>query len=257
MPTSPTPTRFRAVESTEQRLSGRVVVVSPHLDDAVMSLGATIAQAVRAGADLVVLTVFAYIPSSEALAGPWDTSCGYSTEGQAARARREEDRRACLILGAKPRWLDFGAEPYERRGSQDEIWSAVEAETRGADAVLLPGYPLTHPDHSELSELLLRKGLSCGALALYAEQPYQFWKRKIPLVSSIAPALQDLIGGSLTWSRVLTDSEYRGIKRRAVQSYRSQLRHLGLGAFGLRRMIWHEAAQGGEALAWLPRRADG
>jgi hypothetical protein len=116
---------------------------------------------------------------------------------------------------------------------------------------------LTHPDHSELSELLLRKGLSCGAVALYAEQPYQFWKRKTPLVSSIAPALQDLIGGSLTWSRVLTDSEYRGIKRRAVQSYRSQLRHLGLGAFGLRRMIWHEAVQGGEALAWLPRRADG
>ena len=172
----------RASDPRNDAVSGRVVVVSPHLDDAVMSLGATMVQWVQGGARVEVLTVFAYVPGSDARAGPWDTRCGYRTEGQAANARREEDRQACLIIGAEPRWLTYGAEPYERRATPEQIWSAVVAATNGADCVLLPGYPLSQPDHTELSELLLRKGLECPRVGLYAEQPYQFWQRNTCLL---------------------------------------------------------------------------
>jgi LmbE family N-acetylglucosaminyl deacetylase len=238
-------------DAWRERLRGRVVVVSPHSDDAVMSMGATIAWGVQAGARIEVLTVFALIPSSVAPAGPWDRNCGYATEGEAANARREEDRQACLVLGAQPRWLDFGAEPYERRGSDDDIWTAVQAAIQGADLVLIPGFPLLHPDHSYLSELLLRKGLPGRCTVLYAEQPYAFAHNKIPFGSAVAPTLESVIDASISWTRVRTERAHRQAKLKAIRCYRSQLRHLGLRNIGLYRMLWREAAQGGEAVAWL------
>jgi hypothetical protein len=148
--------------------------------------------------------------------------------------------------------MSFGAEPYERGGSQEEIWSAVAAATRGADVVLLPGFPLAHPDHAELTQILLQRGLDCGATALYAEQPYLFYQRKTAPEPAIAAALQNLLPGPLTWTRINASRALRQNKLRAVGAYRSQLRPLGLGFFGLRHLLWHEGAQGGEAIAWLP-----
>jgi len=238
-------------EAWRERLRGRVVVVSPHSDDAIISLGATIAWAAQAGATIDVLTVFALIPSSVAPTGPWDAKSGFVTEGQAATARREEDRRACAVLGANPRWLDFGAEPYERRGSDDDIWGAVQAATQGADLVLIPGFPLLHPDHAYLSELLLRRGLSGRCTVLYAEQPYVFTHRMAPSGASVAAALKPLIGADLSWTRVRTERAHRQAKLKAVRCYRTQLPLLGLRHIGLYRMLWREGAQGGEAVAWL------
>jgi LmbE family N-acetylglucosaminyl deacetylase len=230
---------------------GRITVVSPHLDDAVMSLGATIAAAVRQGASVEVLTVFGYGPVSGVPAGPWDAKSGFSTEAEACRVRREEDLKACRILGATPRWLDFGAEPYERRGTPPEILAAVIAATADADCVLIPGFPLNHPDHVELTRLLLGSELR-GKMALYAEQPYLFWERhKIP-ADMRAPAINDLLNGSLQWLRQPATREDRRLKFKAVRCYRSQLHQLGMGPLRHLRMHWHESSQGGEAVAWLP-----
>lgn len=241
----------RSSASSIANLSGRVVAVSPHLDDAVMSLGSALAQAVQAGARVEILTVFSDIPSSSAAASSWDSECGFATEGEAATARREEDRRACAVLGAEPRWLNFGAECYERRGNDDDIYDAVTSAIRGADAVLVPGFPLAHADHECLSKLLLEKGIDSPRIGLYAEQPYTFTQCKTPSASTPSP-LEPVIGATGTWTRMRTDRAFWRTKYRAVRSYRSQLRHLGLGHVGLHRMLWREAAQGGEAIAWLP-----
>ena len=66
----------------------RIVVVSPHLDDGVLSLGAAIASWARAGATVELLTVLACDPDSEAPAGGWDRRGGFATEGDSARALR-------------------------------------------------------------------------------------------------------------------------------------------------------------------------
>jgi LmbE family N-acetylglucosaminyl deacetylase len=236
-------------DSTRVGLTGRVVVVSPHLDDAVMSLGSALAQAVHTGSKVEILTVFSDIPSSTAAASEWDTQCGFATEGEAATARRQEDRRACAVLGAQPRWLDFGAECYERRGDDADIHTAVTSAIRGADAVLVPGFPLAHADHERLSKLLLANGIDCPRIGLYAEQPYTFIQGKTPGESALS-ALEPVVG-TTRWTRVRTRREFRRTKYKAVRSYRSQLRHLGLGNIGLHRMLWREAAEGGEAIAWL------
>jgi|ERR1700733_6976560 LmbE family N-acetylglucosaminyl deacetylase len=239
-------------DPARNQLNGRVIVISPHLDDAIMSLGSTIADAVEGGARVEVLTVFTDVASSDAPASHWDRQCGFLTEGQAASARREEDRQACSIVGAEPCWLNFGSECYERRGSEEDIWSAVTSVIRGAETVLIPGFPLAHADHADLSKLLLRKGVNGQRVGLYVEQPYAFEMKKSPGNSAVAPALKPIVTGSLTWTHIRAPRTYRRAKAQAVRSYRSQLFHLGLRNLGLQRMLWREALQGGEAIAWLP-----
>jgi len=239
-------------DSLSGHFSGRVVVVSPHLDDAIFSLGAAIAHAVRTGARIEVLTVFAGDPQSDARAGDWDARSGFSTEGQAATSRREEDREACAFLGAKPQWLTFGDEQYDRHGGEQEVWSAVASATASADSVLVPGFPLTNADHAWLSELLIRRGLACRRIALYAEQPYAFEARKAQREPSVAAPLKPLTDATVAWSRLRTSSVDRWAKHQAMRAYRSQLRLCGLARSGLYRMLWNEGRRGGEAVAWLP-----
>jgi LmbE family N-acetylglucosaminyl deacetylase len=51
---------------------GDVAVVSPHLDDAALSLGAAIAALTRSGRTVRVVTPFAGDPSSDAPANGWE-----------------------------------------------------------------------------------------------------------------------------------------------------------------------------------------
>lgn len=72
-----------------------VVAVSPHLDDAVLSVGGTLARLAREGERVVVLTVF--------------------SEGDASyAARRAEDVEACASLGLIAQHLGLADAPYRR-----------------------------------------------------------------------------------------------------------------------------------------------
>jgi LmbE family N-acetylglucosaminyl deacetylase len=268
-----------ALPELDERLGGRVVVVSPHLDDAVLSLGATLALAVEAGSRVEVLTVFSCEPSSIAPADSWDVKSGFATEGAAAKARRAEDRAACAILGVTTRWLDFGAEPYERRATPQQVLTSVAEATAAADTVLIPGYPLAHFDHVTLGNGLLMQRLNCRFLGLYAEQPYAFdrgLKFHGPVgtpppssfytdggVTSGSPngakgysdAAQQRTSSGFTWHHIPVRSRHRRAKLDAIKQYRSQTRSLGLrkplvGHVRLRLMLWYEARQGGESIAW-------
>src|SRR5262249_1712424 len=128
---------------------GRVVVVSPHLDDAILSLGATLARVSCDARSLDVVTVFCGDPTSTAPAGSWDSLAGFTPQGAASRQRRDEDRRACELVGATPRWLPFPDGQYPRLG-RDDLGEVVSAACAGADTLLLPGFPLVHADHAEL-----------------------------------------------------------------------------------------------------------
>jgi LmbE family N-acetylglucosaminyl deacetylase len=218
--------------------AGRVAVLSPHLDDAVLSLGAAIARAVREGGSVTIVTVFAGDVESATPASNWDRLAGFATEGEAAAARRLEDAEACEILGAEPRALSFPDYPYvggEREPAR--IVEAVRAATEDVELVLLPGFPLLHADHRLLADAVTERGLRGRRLALYAEQPYRFRQRARrpgPSWASIPAARRD-----------------RSAKWRAVRAYRTQLPLLQLNRGRLRRLLLYEARWGGEAIAWL------
>ena len=205
-----------------------IVVVSPHSDDGVLSLGASMARWARAGERVEMLTVLALDPSSAAPTRGWDERAGFASEGAAARARRDEDAAACAVLGVTPRWLPFGSVDFDRHGDDVAVWAAIEPIVAEARLVLVPGSPLSHPDHAWLHGLV-RPRLRSSALALYAEQPYTLRQ-----------------GGS-TYPVSPVGQRDRIAKWRAVRCYRSQLPLLAMTS-GLRR--------GPLRLAWAEERIE-
>ena len=261
-------------------LGRHLVVLSPHLDDAVLSLGATIARARRSGARVDIVTIFANDPNSTAAAGPWDAECGFATAAEAARVRREEDRRGCDLLGAATVWLPFADYEYEQDVDDDELWDSIANVAQGADTVLTPGFPLAAPDHARLTCLLLARPLPGVRLALYVEQPYATWRLigrgrrtgaqgltlgkgiqnlfAIALRTASGRRMQTPSGADgcvqsirpLEWFAIPIGSREWWVKQRAIRAYRSQVK--GFGPLLIPRVVVYEAGWGGEAIAWVP-----
>jgi LmbE family N-acetylglucosaminyl deacetylase len=216
-----------------ESLRGRVVVVSPHLDDGVFSLGATIAHGARAGRRFEVLTVFGCDPDSQAPANGWDARGGFTTEGEAAMARRQEDREACRLVGAEPHWLPFRGGGYTQDKDDDLIFASIAERVSSADVVLVPGFPLQNADHAWLARLFDERPPLSARLGRYVEQPYAFMVRRE----------QPLSGSEWEKSRVTAVDRVR--KRRAVREYASQLPLLSLGPQKLNLLVLQ-----GEAISW-------
>lgn len=189
----------------------------------------------RAGADVVLLTVLGLDPESDTPTEGWDRRAGFATEGAAARARRAEDAAACAVLGAEPRWLSFGSVDFDRHGSDADVWLAVRGVVADADLVLVPGAPLTHPDHVWLHRLVVER-VPAETLALYAEQPY---------------TRRD---GATPFASVRLSGRARLAKWRAVRAYGSQLPLLAMSRSlrrGPLRLAWAD-----ERIAWPAGRVD-
>jgi LmbE family N-acetylglucosaminyl deacetylase len=199
----------------------RIVVISPHSDDGVISLGASMSFWARAGSRVELLTVLALDPNSNAEARGWDRRAGFRTEGDAGRARRDEDRQACDVLGAVPSWLPFGSVDFERHGEERDIWNGVASFVDAADLVLIPGSPLTHPDHAWLTRTLLERPLPCRQLGLYQEQPYAFKEQLATKETRMPDWLGKALGSSLTFERIATARRDRLAKLRAIRRYPS------------------------------------
>jgi LmbE family N-acetylglucosaminyl deacetylase len=231
-------------------VDGHVAVVSPHLDDAVLSLGAAIARWAR-DADVELVTVFAGDPGSTGPASTWDRRAGFETEGAAIKSRREEDRLACSLVGARPVWLPFREAAYDPAQDVTAVRAALAEAVAAAGTVLLPGPPFAHPDHARVVSLALEG----ERLGVYLAQPYAAWAaggRDLPQFETPV-ALDDL-----RWEHIRVGRRERRAKRRAVAAYRSQLPLLGLAGraqLPLRRLLRAEARAGWEALAWLPARS--
>ena len=236
-------------------MSHDVYVVSPHLDDAVFSLGATVAALAVHGLSVTAVTVFAGDPGCDLPAGESNRRAGFATVGEAARTRRKEDARACALLGMTPRWLPFNDdEAFER--DPDVVATALGSALADADLVLVPGAPLQHPDHRLTTDLVLALPHLHERIGLYVEQPYTAWRLLGPSVLRRAPrsllagreAAVEVPDGDVRWSRSpATVSCYRR-KLRALGAYRSQL--TVLRRLPRTRVALYELAAGGEHLAW-------
>ena len=250
------------------------MVLSPHLDDAVLSVGASIAGLTRRGAHVDVVTVLAGDPSLSAPAAAYDRSCGFTSAGEAAAIRRSEDAVACATIGARPIWLPFRTGEYCRypgAATEQAIVSAIESTLTDAGLVLIPGFPLLHFDHSWLSRLVLTQVNVDAPLACYVEQPYAMsryfgsrmrvepplrgvidglrtrWKGKLVINTPIQ--LTRLDPNGVNWAVLGVSPRDRLAKHRAIGAYRTQLPKLG--PLLRTRLGMFESCWGGEALTTL------
>jgi LmbE family N-acetylglucosaminyl deacetylase len=238
------------------RTSGRprMAVISPHLDDATFSVGSGMAAMARQGIEVQLITVLAGDRDGESPAGPWDLDTGFGTSAEAARARQEEDRRACEILGVTPLWLPYNDEQYPR-GSEHEIAERLGEVLEVADTVLVPGFPLFHQDHAWVTELTLSLERSGVRVGLYVEQPYmegQGWP-------SWSGGAGYPVSASPRWQPLPTTVRDRRAKRAAREAYRSQLARISASSGRdwpslRRRLDALEWSMGGELVAWVSRK---
>ena len=172
----------------------RLIILSPHLDDAVLSCGGLIAAAAAGGHRVEIWTLFCrapWWPRYSPLAHWFHSVCGGRTGAGLARRRRAEDREACRMLGVAfrhYRWrdavyrLDQAGEVLYESCRQERWLSAddtlLEQITRQlaqdlTECDLLIG-PLAlgmHVDHQLARAAAERSGHA--RLAYYPDLPYQ------------------------------------------------------------------------------------
>ena len=126
----------------------RIMVVSPHFDDAALSAAHLLASYPGS----TVVTVCAGWPN--AYPDPpseWDALGGFRAGDDVVAIRREEDRAAMQVLEAEPVWLDFVDHQYlskHERARPQEIADALTTviDERDPSAVFVP-MGIANPDH--------------------------------------------------------------------------------------------------------------
>lgn len=219
--------------------AGPVVVVSPHLDDAVLSCG----RLLFAAPGSTVVTVLAGRPAVDAGLTPWDAASGFAAGDDVVGARRAEDRAALACVDATPLWLDGLDRQYRPPGLEadpDELAALLEpALDRLAPATVLIPLGLAHPDHVAVAEAGLtvaaRRARSPIAWLVYEEQPY---RDEHPVEREARLAVLGDRGFAPVRARPRGRPGQAAARARALAAYPSQLLALG-GRLGLAAAVDH------------------
>lgn len=199
----------------------RLVVVSPHLDDAVMSVG----QLLAGHPSVTVATVCAGFPepTEAGLTIPlteYDRRCGFTSGADAVSHRRREDARACSLLDVEWAHLRLRDSQYGPALELGEVVAALSGALDRCDprAQLAGPLGLLHPDHVTVRDAVLELGRARKRQTfLYAELPYRV--TEWGAFGTALEAVQD--GGALLAEHFLGTGD-RERKRLAVAEYRSQ-----------------------------------
>ena len=204
-----------------------LVVLSPHFDDAALSLGGLLAA--HHGQSTIV-TAYGGRPAPGLPVSDWDADCGFVSPEETYTVRLGEDRRACALLGADQVLLDNADGPY----AEGRTLKGIEDFLTGlpADAVVFVPLGLIQPDHRAVRELALPILLrGTWETWIYADLPYTVADSSWPQVeldgsttpeSPISLAEEGKSGAAVRRELVLDDSTWSR-KRDAVLCYASQL----------------------------------
>jgi LmbE family N-acetylglucosaminyl deacetylase len=199
----------------------RVLVFSPHFDDAAMGAG----HLLLAHPGSTVVTVFAGPPDRYPdEPTEWDALGGFRAGDDVVAVRRDEDAAALDVLGAEHLWLDFVDHQYlapEARATPDDMAPAMAAAIDAVQptAVVMP-MGLANPDHVATHD---------AGILLAASRPDLTW-------FAYEDAGYQHIPGMLAWRvsklfhsafwptpMIVPTLQDHARKRAAVECYRSQL----------------------------------
>jgi LmbE family N-acetylglucosaminyl deacetylase len=161
----------------------QIVILSPHLDDAVLSCW----HVLDGPGDVEVVNIFAGVPPAGTATGWWDRAGGSGDSARAVRARIDEDRAALAVAGRRGVNLDFLDHQYRDDDQDPKLLAAALRErvprsalvyvpaafAGGGDQRRMPvavGEP--HPDHVIVREAARTLRDDGYATALYADLPH-------------------------------------------------------------------------------------
>src|SRR5829696_8745084 len=160
---------FAYNRGVEHAADAPILVLSPHLDDAVLSAWSVIADA----PDVAIVNVFARIPEPGAVPR-WDLLTGALDSRAQMHERLDEDRAALALAGRSAIYLPFLDGQY-RSGDHGtaELAAAVSAAVPAASILYAPAGIGAHADHVIVRDVAIGLSRRLGLpLALYAELPY-------------------------------------------------------------------------------------
>ncbi|MFI9721898.1 PIG-L family deacetylase [Streptomyces sp. NPDC052396] len=240
-----------------------LVVISPHFDDAALSLGGYLGRLDRPKS---VVTVHGGPPADHAAASAWDAACGFVSGAEAHAARLAEDARSCALLGAEQIALPHPDGPYAP-GARLTALAEFLAELDPAAEVLVP-MGTDQRDHQAVRDQALAALAAAGRRLplVYADLPYSGavaeWGTEAAEAALAGDevcgrAYRDLAGGYRLRPvhNIRLDEREWAVKRAAVLCHGSQLATLAVKHGGYLRypgplqaeLVW-ELAPGTTAL---------
>lgn len=158
-----------------------LVIISPHFDDAIFSVGGKLSQIAR---PVKTITICGGMPSDPTALSSWDKRCGFLSGIEASTKRKIEDSKACQKIKADSTHLFFTDFPYSGTKSSSMISKELEKNISDAQEIWAPLGIGNHADHiasrNAALELASKKSIP---IALYADAPYasaQGWNTPDP-----------------------------------------------------------------------------
>jgi LmbE family N-acetylglucosaminyl deacetylase len=164
-----------------------VLVISAHLDDAILGAG----QFIAGRPDCVVVTVLAGDPPSRTILTSYDASTGFKSAAEAMDARRAEDLEAMSVLQAEARHMDSVDSQYGGKLKPAAVVKQLGEliDELDPEFVLAP-LGLVHPDHEAVREAALEAmGDRETPLWLYEDLP-----ARVQHPESVEEALREVSG---------------------------------------------------------------
>lgn len=229
-------------QANEQAGDARIVVLSPHLDDAVLSCW----HLLDSNAAVTVVNVFTGSPPP-GTAGWWDELTGAGDPIERMRERCEEDRRALALAGRSAVALELLDAQYRREPPPvAELVERFRAAMPSGALMHAPAAMMRHPDHLLVRDAAIELARQGWPLALYADLPHAIehgWPAWVTGEPSPPPGPD--VG--VAWNEVLADAglaperlvprvcpldaRARERKLRALAAYETQRRGLDEIAF--------------------------
>lgn len=204
-----------------------MLVISPHLDDAVLSVG----QAIGGWPGALVVTVCAGSPPPSMPLTEYDRNCGFSGGRQAMAIRRREDVEALRVLGAaSPVHLSYRDNQYGGPGGPGAVSDIAESiHHRVAEveprAALVP-LGLVHPDHIKVANAAAHVAACWPALEWWA---YEDLPSRVLYPDAVPTALGYWASHGFSPELGFLGTSPLARKEQAVRCYASQLWALGEG----------------------------
>ena len=237
------------------------VILSPHLDDAVLSCWHVLTQP----GGVMVINVFAGVPAGLQAPAWWDAFTGATDSGERVRERIEEDRLALALAEREPTNLGFLDEQYREQAQPlEQLIEQIASRLPPEAGIYAPAALTNHADHVLVRDAALELRSAGADVWLYADLPHATvhgWPAWV--AGTRTPATKDL--AAAVWARVLAstglavaelmpsvhalDPEAHVRKLAAVHMYRTQL--TALEEFADRPLTDREAL--GYEVAWATR----
>lgn len=150
-------------------MASACVVLSPHLDDAVLSCW----HVLSAPGPVEVVTLFAAIPEEGTPVPRWDRITGARDSVERVRERLAEDREALALAGTEGTYLSFVESQYgAERPTVDELTAAVRERVPDAAEIVAPAGIGRHSAHVLTRDAALKLAGEGRGTSFYADLPY-------------------------------------------------------------------------------------